>query len=275
MALKRTHLNQLLHIGLWAFAIIWTAPYLWMIITSFKSRLDITARPPQLLFTPTLENIAWAYNGQYVLPLFANTFIVALGTTVATLALGVPAAYFFARHRSRMTRALFVFVLSTRIAPPIALSLPFFIVFTEVGLRGTYTAIILIHTIFNLSFVIWLMEGFIADIPEEIEMAAQVDGRTRLGAFTRIVMPIALPGIGIAALFTFIASWNEYMMASLLSSSNTRPITPSLPGFIAQATTQWGSFCVVATLSSLPILLVVILSRHYLARGLTIGVVHK
>lgn len=271
----RTHQHRLLSTGLWIFTIIWIAPYLWMIATSFKSRLDITSRPPRFLFSPTIENFAWSYNGQYIVPLFANSLIVAIGTTIATLVLGVPAAYFFARHRSRFTRKLFLFILSTRIAPPIALSLPFFIVFTQAGLRGTYAAIIIIHTVFNLSFVIWLMEGFIADIPEEIEMAAQVDGRTRLGAFIRVVLPLALPGTGVAALFTFISSWNEYMMASLLSSSQTRPVTPSLPGFIAQATTQWGSFCVVATLSSIPILLLVVLSRHYLARGLTIGVVHK
>lgn len=273
--MTRSYRSRLLRTGLWAFAIIWMAPYLWMIATSFKSRLDITARPPRFLFSPTTDNFAWSYNGQDILPLFGNSLIVALGTTLAALVVGVPAAYFFARHRSRFTRKLFLFILSTRIAPPIALSLPFFIVFTQVGLRGTYAAIIIIHTAFNLSFVVWLMEGFIADIPEEIEMAAQVDGRTRLGAFFRVVLPLALPGTGVAGLFTFIASWNEYMMASLLSSSQTRPITPALPGFIAQATTQWGSFCVIAMLSSVPILLLVIVSRHYLDRGLSLGVVHK
>jgi multiple sugar transport system permease protein len=260
---------------IWTFAALWVAPYLWMVMTAFKSRLDITARPPRLLFSPTLENFAWSYNGQEIVPLFINTFIIAASTAAVTLMLGVPAAYFLARRRTRGTRNLFLFVLSTRVAPPIALSLPFFIVFTEAGLRGTYAAVIIIHAVFNLSFVIWLLEGFFADVPVEVEMAAQVDGRTRMGAFLRVVLPLVRTGIGTTGLFTFIFSWNEYMMASILSSSQTRPITPSLPGFIAQASTQWGAFCALAVLSSLPVLLLVILARRHLARGLTVGVVHK
>lgn len=261
--------------GLWLFTAVWVLPYLWMVTTSFKSRLEITARPPRVLFTPTLDNFTWTYNGQGILPLFANTFTIASSTVIVTVLLGLPAAYFFSRHRSALNRNLFLFILSTRIAPPIALSLPFFIVLTQIGLRGTYVAVIIIHSAFNLSFVIWLLEGTFADIPEEIEMAAQIDGRTRLGALVRIVIPLAQTGIGAAALFTFVFSWNEYMMASLLSSSTTRPVTPALPGFIAQATTQWGFFCAVATLSSIPVLLLVILTRRYLVRGLALGVVKK
>jgi multiple sugar transport system permease protein len=270
--MKQSNRDAPLVAGLSLFTAIWILPYLWMLATSFKSRLEITARPPRVFFSPTLDNFAWTYNGQGIVPLFGNTFIIALGTVVATLLLGIPAAYFFARHRSTITRSLFLFILSTRIAPPIALSLPFFIVLTQIGLRGTYVGVIIIHGVFNLSFVIWLLEGVFADIPEEIEMAAQVDGRTRLGALVRVVLPLAQPGIGAAALFTFVFSWNEYMMASLLSSSTTRPITPALPGFIAQATTQWGFFCVVATLSSVPVLSLVVLSRRYLAKGIALGV---
>jgi multiple sugar transport system permease protein len=260
---------------IWPLTLLWVTPYLWMVMAAFKSRLDVTARPPRLLFSPTLENFALSYNGQPIVPLFANTFVIATGTALLTLLLGVPAAYFFARRRSGGTRNLFLFVLATRIAPPIALSLPFFIVFTQVGLRGTYAAVVIIHSVFNLSFVIWLLEGFFADVPVEIEMAAQVDGRTRTGAFFYAVLPQIRLGVGTTALFTFIFSWNEYMMASLLSSSATRPVTPALPGFIAQASTQWGSFCAVATLSSLPVLALVVLARRQLARGLTAGVVHK
>ena len=258
---------------LYGYALVCCAPFVWMLLTAFKSRLEATASPPTLFFTPTLENARWTYNGQAIAPLLLNSLFIASSTVALTLILGIPAAYVFARYRTTLARNLFLFVLSTRIAPPIALSLPFFVLFTKLGITGTHAAIILLHCVLNLSFVIWLLESFFSDVPEEVEMSAQVDGRTRLGAVIFVVLPLALPGIAAAGFFTFLFSWNEYMMASLMSSPLSRPITPALPAFLAQATTQWGSLCFVALVASLPVMVLAMLLRKYLAAVFTYGFV--
>ena len=142
-----------------------------------RSRRGLTSQLVHRSFfgNPLLENFATSYNGQGIVPLVLNTLIISISSVAVGLVIGVPAAYLFARHHTRLTKNLFLTVLSTRIAPPIALSLPFFIIFTQLGLRGTYFAVIVTHTIFNLAFVVWLLEGFFADVPVEIEMAAQID----------------------------------------------------------------------------------------------------
>lgn len=254
-------------------AVVNCLPYFWLVLTAFRPRTDITASPPTFNFQMTLENFSLVYNGQHLLSLIGNSFVVAFGTVCFTLSIGAPAAYYFARHRSRLAMNLFLFVLSTRMAPPIAMSLPMFVLFTELGIRGTYQSVMIAHTVFNMAFVVWFLEGFIAGIPTEIEMAAQTDGRSRLGALISVVLPLMKPALTAAAAFVFLFSWNEYLMASLLSSSTTRPITPALPGFIAQAASQWGAFCVVAFVSSLPALSMAVWGRRFLARAFTFGMV--
>ena len=254
-------------------AVINCTPYFWMVFTALRPRTDITASPPAFSLRLTFDNFALVYNGQHLLSLLANSLVISSGTVILSLCIGAPAAYYFARHRSRWAMNLFLLVLSTRMAPPIALSLPMFVLFTEVGMRGTYQAVMIAHTIFNMAFVVWFLEGFISGIPTEIEMAAQADGRSRLGALVSVVLPLMKPALTVTAAFVFLFSWNEYMMASLLSSSTTRPITPALPGFIAQATSQWGAFCAVAFMSSLPALSMAVLGRRFLARAFTFGMI--
>ena len=170
-------------------------PYLWLVLTAFRPRTDITASPPSLGFHFTINNFSLVYNGQHLLSLLANSLVISSGTVVLSLCIGAPAAYYFARHRSRWAMNLFLLVLSTRMAPPIALSLPMFVLFTEVGMRGTYQSVMIAHTIFNMAFVVWFLEGFITGIPTEIEMAAQADGRSRLGALVSVVLPLMKPAL--------------------------------------------------------------------------------
>jgi multiple sugar transport system permease protein len=255
----------------YALAAFSVLPYAWLVLEAFRPRSIITASPPSLDPGLTLENFSLSYNGQSILALSANSLIIGLGTVVVSLIAGTPAAYFFARIRTRWTRQLFLLVLSTRMAPPIAICLPLFTLFAVLGLRGTYLAIILTESVFNVAFVVWFLEGCFASTPQEIEMAAQIDGCSRVGALLRVVLPLNLPALGAAAAFVFLFSWNEYLMASLLTDSLTRPLTPALPGFIAQATSQWGSFCAVALIASLPPLAMAVMARHYLARAFTVG----
>lgn len=255
------------------FAWLNCVPYLWLVLNAFRSRTDITASPPSFDLRLTLENFSLVYNGQNLLSLMFNSLVISSGTVALSLLVGAPAAYYFARHRSMWSKNLFLLVLSTRMAPGIALSLPMFVLFTELGMRGTYQAVIIAHTIFNIAFVVWFLEGFFFGVPIEIEMAAQADGRSRLGALTSVVLPLLVPALTVAAAFVFLFSWNEYMLSSLLTSSTTRPITPALPGFIAQATSQWGAFCAVAFVSSIPALLLTVAGQRFFARAFTFGMI--
>lgn len=260
-------------LGLGCMALVSALPYLWLVLTAFRPRTVITASPPDFSVYLTFENFASVYNGQSIFHLFGNSLIVSIGTVGISLLAGLPAAYYFSRNPSGWSKSLFLIVLSTRMAPPIALSLPMFVVFTEIGLRGTYVAVIIAEAIFSIAFVVWFLEGALSGVPPQAEWAAQVDGRSQLGALVTVVLPAILTALAAAAGFVFLFSWNEYMMASLLSSSATRPITPALPGFIAQATSQWGAFCAVAFMSSLPPLLMAVLARRFLTRGLTAGLI--
>jgi multiple sugar transport system permease protein len=244
-----------------------------MLATAFKSRLDITSYPPRFFFVPTLENFSWTYNGQGLVRILFNTVVISIGTVALALSLGIPAAYYMARTKSRLAGHFSLFVLSTRVAPPIALSLPIFVLLSEVGLRGSYLSIVLAHSAFGVSFAIWIMDGFFASIPRDIETAGQIDGLTRIGALFKVLLPAAKPGIFAAGAFTFVFSWNEFMIASLLSSSAVSPITPALPGFIARSTTYWGEFCAVALVASLPPIALFFLFRKFLVSGLTSGVI--
>ncbi|HEY0313194.1 MAG TPA: carbohydrate ABC transporter permease [Allosphingosinicella sp.] len=249
-------------------------PYLWMTFQAFRDRGDITASPPTLHLALTFQNFAWEYNGQSILQLLINGLIISGGTVVLSLIIGAPSAYFFARFVTPWSRTLFLLVLSTRMAPPIALSLPMFALFTFLDIRGSYLSVILAQTAFNVSFVVWFLQSAVAESPREIELAAQIDGRSWLGALLDIVIPAHAPALQAASAFVFLFSWNEYLLSSLLSSSLTRPITPALPGFIAQATSQWGNFCAVALIASLPPICLVFMVRRFLARGFTSGIIH-
>lgn len=264
--------------GAWAatatlVALVSGLPYIWMVLSAFRPRMVLTASPPDFSLQWTIENFALTYSGQSLVALFINSLIISGTTVVLCMSVGVPAAYYFARHRSRWARSTFLFILSTRMAPTIAISLPMFFLFTEIGLRGTYVSVVVAQAVFNIAFVVWFLEDAISSIPTEIEMAAQVDGRSQMGALVGILVPALAPTLWVAAAFVFLFSWNEYMIASLLTSSSTRPITPALPGFLAQATSHWGSFSAVAFLSSLPALALAWFTRRYIARAFTVGLI--
>ena len=263
---RRSKIAQLLLISMWC-----CGPYFWLVWTAFRRRLDITSSPPVFDARLTLSNFSLEYNGQSLFGLLFNTLVISLATVTLSLLIRRPASYYFARHQSRWARRLFLFVLSTRMAPPIALSMPMFVVFAEVNLLGTYASVIIAHSIFNIAFVVWFMEGIFVSVPDGIEKAAQVDGRTRIGALIDVVLPLVRPALVTTAAFVFLFSWNEYLMASLLTSPNTRPVTPALPGFLAQATSQWGAFCAVALVASLPAISMAFVGRRFLAKVFAFG----
>jgi multiple sugar transport system permease protein len=248
-------------------------PYLWLLMTSFKTRLDALADAPVWLFTPTFEHYPTVFLDKAYLPLVGNSLIVAGVTTALSLAVGVPAAYVFARHDFAGKEDLFFFFLTTRMAPPISVVVPMFLVFGYVGLIDTRTSVILAHSTFNLSLVVWMMRGFFADIPREIDEAAQMDGHTRAGMFLRVLLPLAAPGMAATAVLCFILSWNEFLYALILVAFESRTLTVGIPGLVTPHGTLWGQVAAVAVVATLPIVVFTFLVQRHLVRGLTFGAV--
>ncbi|GAA0613481.1 carbohydrate ABC transporter permease [Paenochrobactrum glaciei] len=248
-------------------------PYLWIVLTSFKGRLDILSPDPTWFFKPTLANYPAVFIDKDYMPLVFNSLIIATSTTILSIAIGAPAAYVFARHDFTGKEDLFFFFLTTRMAPPISIAVPLFMFFSNIGLTDTIFAVVIAHTTFNLSLVVWMMRGFFAEIPREIDEAAMMDGRSKLGAFIRVIVPMAAPGLAATAVLCFIMSWNEFLYAFILVAFEGRPLTVGIPGLITPHGTLWGQVAAVAIVATLPIILFTFLVQKHLVRGLTFGAV--
>ncbi|HWU90220.1 MAG TPA: carbohydrate ABC transporter permease [Kofleriaceae bacterium] len=253
--------------------IIALTPYLWMLLTSFKGRLEVLSDKPVWKFDPTLEGYRGVFVDKKYLPLVWNSAIVAVGSTLLSLAIGVPAAYVFARSRFRGKEDLFFFFLTTRMAPAISVVVPMYLLFNKLGLLDTRLVVVLAHSTFNLSLVVWMMRGFFAEIPPQVDEAAQLDGHTRAGAFARVLLPLAAPGIAATAVLCFILSWNEFLYAFILAAFESRTLTVGIPGLVTPHGTLWGQVAAVAIVATLPIILFTAVVQRHLVRGLTFGAV--
>ena len=248
-------------------------PYVWMVLASFKNRVDLLSSVPKWSFAPTLANYPAVFIDKEYWPLAINSVLISVSSTVLCIVIGAPAAYGFARSDFPGKEDLFFFFLTTRMAPPISIAVPLFLFFTSLGLIDTIYAVVIAHTSFNLSLVVWMMRGFFAEIPREIDEAAMMDGRSRLGAFFFVVAPLAAPGIGATAVLCFILSWNEFLYAFILVAFDGRPLTVGIPGLVTPHGTLWGQVAAVAIVATLPIVLFTFLVQKQLVRGLTFGAV--
>ncbi|ESY13193.1 carbohydrate ABC transporter permease [Mesorhizobium sp. C386A] len=248
-------------------------PYVWMVLASFKNRVDLLSSVPKWIFSPTLANYPAVFIDKGYWPLAINSVLISVSSTILCIVIGAPAAYGFARSDFPGKEDLFFFFLTTRMAPPISIAVPLFLFFTSLGLIDTIYAVVIAHTSFNLSLVVWMMRGFFAEIPREIDEAAMMDGRSRLGAFFFVVAPLAAPGIGATAVLCFILSWNEFLYAFILVAFDGRPLTVGIPGLVTPHGTLWGQVAAVAIVATLPIVLFTFLVQKQLVRGLTFGAV--
>jgi multiple sugar transport system permease protein len=256
-----------------AMVVIALTPYLWMLSTSFKGRLDALSYKPVWTLKPAFEHYHDVFVDKQYLPLVWNSVFIAVGTTILSLAIGVPAAYVFARSRFRGKEDLFFFFLTTRMAPAISVVVPMYLLFNKLHLLDTKLVVVLAHSTFNLSLVVWMMRGFFADIPPQMDEAAQLDGHTRAGAFARVLLPLAAPGIAATAVLCFIMSWNEFLYAFILASFDSRTLTVGIPGLVTPHGTLWGQVAAVAVVATLPIIVFTAVVQRHLVRGLTFGAV--
>jgi len=245
-------------------------PFLWMVLNSFKTPLQILKLPPDLVFTPTMANYANVLNTQNFLKYLLNSTIIGVGSTLLGLVLGLPAAYAIARYEQR---GIAVAILLARIVPGITFLLPLFILFRRLQMVDTYTSLILTHMLVGLPFIVWVMVPFFEAIPRELEEAATVDGASIWGSFTRIILPISGPGIVTGAILAFVFSWNNFMFSVVLATNRTKTVPVAIYNFISYAQIDWGGLMAAAVLITLPVLVLAIVTQRYVVRGLTSGAV--
>jgi multiple sugar transport system permease protein len=248
-------------------------PFLWLILTSFKFRTDILSPVLKLFFNPTLSNYTKAFVEGEFSTYFLNSLTIATGNVILCLFIGLPAAYAFSRFKVFGEKHIFFYVLSTRMAPAIALVLPLYMFFKQIGILGTTAAVIIAHATFNLALVIYLMKNFFNDIPKEIDEAALVDGASEFDIFLKIVLPNAKSGVIVVAIITFLFSWNEFLFTLLIGGSNTTTLTAAFPGLVTPLGTYWGQLAAVSVVVSLPVIISVWYLQKHLVRGLTFGAV--
>jgi multiple sugar transport system permease protein len=253
------------------------APVYWMITISFKHEIDQFAVPPKwFAFSPTLEHYTDAFIvrsfGQYLV----NSAVVAVTSTVCALILGTLAAYALARFQLpyRLDRKLALWILSTRMFPAIVTAVPLFLIMRDLRLLNTRLSLVVVYTGFNLPFVVWMMRGFFAELPRDLEEAAMVDGDSRLGALWRVVLPLVAPGLAATAVFCLIVSWNEFLFALVLTQTDTAMTLPvGIAGRVTQYKIEWGAMSAAAVVAMIPILVFALSVQKFLVRGLSLGAV--
>jgi len=261
------------YIGIIAITLVVLAPCLWMILTSLKTMKMLHTFPPVVVFKPTLENYLSFFIEKGYWKYLANSIIIALSATFLTVSIGTPCAYAFSRFKMKGGNQLFFAILTTRMAPPIAVALPMYIMFSKFALIDTHIAVILAHTTFNLVLVVWVMKGFFDEIPREIDESALIDGCTDFQAYRRVVVPLAAPGLVAVSVFTFIFSWNELLFALILSGERSRTLPVLIPTLTPHTGTIWGEVAAVATVETIPVLIFTFLVQKHLVRGLSFGAV--
>ncbi|HYZ71745.1 MAG TPA: carbohydrate ABC transporter permease [Chthoniobacterales bacterium] len=249
-------------------------PFYIIITTALKTETDIFAWPPVWLFKPTFQsffNALFVFGGRSALSYLINSIVITAVSTFLAVGLGAMAAYGLERFPFTGSRQLAFWILSTRFAPPVAFIVPIYLMVQKVGLLDSHIALILIYTAMNLSLVVWILRGFFAEIPIEIEEAALVDGYSRLQIFWRIAFPLVRPGIISTALLSAIFSWNEFLYAIVLAPRNAATLPVYLAGFSSSMGLAWGEYMAIGTLAVLPILIFTFTLQKYLVRGLTFG----
>jgi multiple sugar transport system permease protein len=245
-------------------------PLVWMILSSLKTNVQVTAYPPLWLFRPTLRNYTDVFANNPFFSYVVNSTIVAVLAVGIGLLCGLPAAYTMARYRQASLGFLFLMV---RILPGIAFLVPLFVIYRRLGLIDTIGGIVLAHITIVLPLVIWIMAGFFEDIPRELEEAALIDGCSRIGTFVRIVLPLSKPGIVAATILSFIASWNNFIFVLILGGDNTVTLPMAVYSFVSFEDVNWGGLTAAATVITVPILVLSLVVQRYLAGGLTMGAI--
>lgn len=255
-----------------ALAALLLFPVAWLGAMAFKPDDTMFVRPTVWLFAPTLDHFRSVVDAGF-LRYLGTSVALALASTALVVLVGTPAAYAFARFELRGRDDLFLFILATRMAPPICLVIPFYLLFTRFELLDTFAGLTLAYLTFNLSFYIWVLRSFCRDLPVELEEVAMVDGHTRFAVFLRVVLPLLKSGIVSTAMLCFIFAWNEFLFAFMLGGQNVKTLPVAIPLLITSQGVRWGEMAVVGMAALMPVLVAVFFLQKQIVRGLTMGAV--
>ena len=307
--------NRAAIVAVFVALIVMLTPIYWIASTAFKQRNLTTTVPPTVFFQPEIspfvklmvkrsqlreqpseevyaaapwweqmvfdggEKVVRTGKGEVQLSgypsRFLNSLIIAISSTFLAVSMGTLTAYGFSRFRVKGENDWLFFILSTRMLPPVVVAIPMFLMYRAVGLHDTHLGLIILYTAFNLSFAVWIMKGFIDEIPREYEEAAMVDGYTRLQAFWKIVLPEALTGIAATSVFCFIIAWNEYAFALIMTNRNAQTAPPFIPSQVGSGIPDWSVIAAGAFLFLLPVAIFTFLMRNHLLRGMSFGAIRK
>jgi multiple sugar transport system permease protein len=247
-------------------------PVFWMATMIVKPTDVMFARPTVFLFRPTLEHFDYVIQQGFHWSLLTSVLLSGASTLLVVI-IGTPAAYAFARFDLKAKDDLFLFILATRMAPPVCLVIPFYLIFAKVGLLDTFLGLTIAYMTFNLSFYVWVLRSFCRDLPVELEEAAELEGWSKLQIFRRIIFPLLRNGIIATAVLCFIFAWNEFLFAFMLGGKALQTLPVAIPKLITTQGVRWGELAVIGMVALLPVLAVVVFLQRHIVRGLTLGAV--
>ncbi|MDX9850934.1 MAG: carbohydrate ABC transporter permease [Anaerolineaceae bacterium] len=270
---KRSIIEKIILITLSLLAIaFFLFPIYWLLVTSLKFGRDAFAIPPTwLFFDATLKNFSDVLAQSKTFMFIKNSIIITSGTTFLSLLLGVPAGYAIARSKFPLVKNSAYFFLLLLMLPPVAMLIPFYLIMRDLGLIGTYTSLILLNTVFDSAFVVWMMRSYFADVPQEMEEAALVDGASHFSAFIKVALPLSVPGIIASALYTIIYSWNDFLFALMLTSPKTKTIPLGILASFSSVEISWGKMAVMSIFAIIPAVIISLFLNRYFVQGLTAG----
>lgn len=250
-------------------------PVYWLISTSLKPGIESATNPPTYIPSRLVFDNYVAVLKSENIKFLRNSLIVAVASTFLTTIMGAMAAYALSKTYIAfwIRRALMLWILVTRIFPPITTAIPYYVIIKNLGLADTYAALIITYVSYGLPFVIWLMLGFFQDLPADIEKAAIVDGCSMWQRFRQVVLPLTLPGLAVTAIFAFIYSWNEFLYASILTSFTAKTLPVVISTFISDQYLRWGEMSAMGSMMIIPVMIFALAAQKYLVRGLTFGAV--
>lgn len=251
--------------------IVFLTPIYLIASSSVKPSPIMFQKPPAFLFTPTLEHYESLFGMRPFAKFMLNSLVVSFGSTAFSLTFGTLAAYAISRIRHKRMNDVAFWILSMRMFPPIAVVVPYYIIFKTVGLLDTPLALIIVYSTANIPLTVWLMKGFFDEVPMALEEAAAVDGYGLFETFWRITLPLAAPGLAVSAVFCFVFSWNEFLFALMLTGSEAQTVTVAVMSFWSSDAVQWGRIMAGSFIILIPGVIFVLTCQRWLVRGLTMG----
>ena len=248
-------------------------PFLLVVMTSLKTKVDSVALPPKWIFTPTFENYFEQLANEEFFRAAFNSLVIGAATTLIATLVAVFAGYALARHRFRGQGAFAYSFLLIRAVPPIAFVIPYFMIWRDLGWRDTYQAMVVMYLTLALPLMVWMMRSFFVEIPVEIEEAAQVDGCTKMQAMRHVLIPNVMPGIVAAAGLSFILVWNEFMYALFNTGTETQTLPVQIYKSLGYFETNWAKLSSAAVVAVIPAVIFVGLTQRFIVRGLSMGAV--